>query len=312
MSEPSLRPDQLSAMRAMLVSTVEADAPRPRVPLTLRRVGFGLAAVGAVAAVAAVATGIARPADPSVQASAMLRDAAAATVDPPLADGQFLRIATSASYLALTTVDGRPDSTIGYLDSQVREVYVPAGDSDRRITQTTYVEPSVFFGPGAQEFAAREWNAPPSGAATAVAADATKPVENQAAMPRDPEALLAYLTGFRYQAGSSDENVFAHVVDLLRGGSVASDLRAALYQALALMPSVVITEQQATLDGRVGTAIGLRGSAGETRQEIVIDPTSGEYIGVRLVTVNGFGQIPAGTPLEYTALHTSVVNSVPR
>jgi hypothetical protein len=317
MSDPRLRQEQVDAMRSMLVSAVEAPAARTRTPRVATRIGFGALAAGAIAAVVTAVTVVAPsnpPVDPSAEASTMLREAAAATDDPEVGDGQFLRLATSASYLALTTVDGRVETTIGYLESQVREVYLPADESGRPLAQTTYVEPTVFFGDGAQEFAAREWSGQSDVVAVPVSqqADATRPVEDQSAMPRDPAALLAYLTEFRYQAGSSDENVFAHVVDLLRAGNVKSDLRAALYQALALMPSVVITEQQATLDGRVGTAIGLRGTEGDTRQEIIIDPSTGEYIGVRLVTISGFGEIPPGTPLEYTALSTTVVNEVPR
>jgi hypothetical protein len=317
MSDPRLRQEQVDAMRSMLVSAVEAPAARTRTPRVATRIGFGALAAGAIAAVVTAVTVVAPsnpPVDPSAEASTMLREAAAATDDPEVGDGQFLRLATSASYLALTTVDGRVETTIGYLESQVREVYLPADESGRPLAQTTYVEPTVFFGDGAQEFAAREWSGQSDVVAVPVSqqADATRPVEDQSAMPRDPAALLAYLTEFRYQAGSSDENVFAHVVDLLRAGNVKSDLRAALYQALALMPSVVITEQQATLDGRVGTAIGLRGTEGDTRQEIIIDPSTGEYIGVRLVTLSGFGEIPPGTPLEYTALSTTVVNEVPR
>jgi len=312
MSDPELRPDQLAAMRAMLVSKVEAPAATHRVQI-VRRIGFGALATGAVAAIAAAVTIVApavAPGDPAVQASTVLRDAAASTVEPEIGHGQFLRLATSASYIAVTTVD---DTTIGYRDSQLREVYLPADADAEPVAQTTHVEPTVFFGQGAQEFAEREW----SGSAGVVTvgispADDTKPVEDQAAMPRDPEALLAYLVAYRYQAGSSDENVFAHVVDLLRTGTVASDLRAALYRALALMPAVVVTDERADIDGRIGTAIGLQDTVGDTRQEIIIESSTGDYIGVRLVTIDGFGQIPAGTALEYTALSATVVDSVPR
>ena len=326
MTDPRLRPDQVRELRAMLVSTAQsetASAPKPVSPPRARaawRLGLGAVAVGAVATVVAVVAAVAphgKPAAP-VEASAMLRDAADVTSDPQLADGQFLKLATSASYLALTTVDGRVETTIGYLESQLREVYLPADSGDRPVAQTTYVAPTVFFGDGAQEFAAREWNGQSSTSVASVAQpvsdpdDATRPVEDLSGMPRDPAALLQYLVDYRYQAGSSDENVFAHVVDLLRSGTVKSELRAALYRALALMPAVVVTDQQAVLDGRMGTAVGLHGDVGDTRQEIVIDPATGEYIGVRLVTIDGFGEIPPGTALEATAVSATVVNSVPR
>jgi hypothetical protein len=312
MNDPKLQPEQVSAIRSVLLSYGE-QAPS-RAPRVVRRAGFGALALGAATAVVAgVIVAIPDEAAPAPQASAMLRDAATAAVDPEPADGQYLKLETTASYLALTTADGTVDSTIGYLESQRREVYVPADARGESIEQTTLVAPTVFFGRGAEEFAERARNAAPVAAATAGRqTDSTRPVENLAAMPRDPRALLAYLREFRYQAGTSDENVFAHVVDLLRAGGLKSDLRAALYSALALMPSVTITEEQASLDGRVGTAIGLLGADGDTRQEIVIDPATGEYIGVRLVTVTGFGEIPPGTPLEYTALTATIVNSVPR
>lgn len=316
MTDPKLQPDQVQAIRAALLAyggTAPARGTR-----TVRRIGIGALALGAATAVVA-AVGVVLPtdapgtADPAAQASATLRDAALATVDPQPADGQFLKLETTASYLALSTADGRADSTIGYLESQRREVYVPADARGQSVEQTTQVAPTVFFGQGAEDFAKRKWNgAPATVAPVSRQTDSTRPVEDLAAMPRDPEALLAYLREFRYQAGSSDENVFAHAVDLLRAGGLKADLRAALYEALALMPSVAITAEQATLDGRVGTAVGLLGTGGDTRQEIVIEPATGEYIGVRLVTVDGFGEIPPGTPLEYTAVSTTIVNSVPR
>jgi hypothetical protein len=317
MTEPKLEPEQLLAMRGMLVAAVESDA-KPR--HVARRVGVAALALGAIAAVVtavAVLPPSAGPADPSTAASSMLRTAAKAANDPAVADGQFLKLATTAAYLATTSLDGRPESTIGYLDARMRETFIPADDSTRPIELTTYVEPTVFFGAGAEEFAARDrkrtaedsTNTP---RVVVAEPDATRPVEDLSLMPRDPQALLDYLVDFRYQAGSSDENVFAHVVDLLRSGTVKSDLRAALYEALALMPSVVITEQQTTLDDRRGTAIGLATADGASRQEIIIDPATGEYIGVRIVSVNGFGEIPAGTTLEYTALTASVVDRVAR
>ena len=314
MTQSKLEPEQLLALRGLLVTAVEGSAKPRRV---VRRVGVGALALGAVAAVVAAVVTAPEPGSPagqSTEASTMLRAAAEAAHDPAVADGQFLKLATTAAYLATTSLDGRPESTIGYLDARVRATFIPADDSARPIELTTYVEPTVFFGAGAEAFAARDWKRAAQPATTVVAAepDATRPVEDQSQMPRDPRALLDYLVDFRYQAGSSDENVFAHVVDLLRSGTVKSDLRAALYEALALMPSVVITEQQTTLDDRQGTAIGLQTAGSVSRQEIIIDPATGEYIGVRIVSVNGVGEIPAGTTLEYTALTASVVDSVTR
>jgi hypothetical protein len=161
MTEPRLRPDQISALRTMLTATVENDAPRTRTPRAPRHPGLVVLAIGAVAAVAAAITivvpGLHRTDRPE-RASDMLRAAAAATVAPEIEDGQYLKLETRAAYLAVTSLDGRTETTIGYLESQVREVYVSSDSSDEQIAHVTKVEPTQFFGEGAQEFAAERWD----------------------------------------------------------------------------------------------------------------------------------------------------------
>ncbi|ONI81590.1 hypothetical protein ALI144C_20020 [Actinosynnema sp. ALI-1.44] len=56
-------------------------------------------------------------------------------------------------------------------------------------------------------------------------------------------------------------------------------IRAAYYRALALMPSLRITDQSSNLDGQVGVAIGVDG--GVAKMEIVVDPKTGRFIGTR-------------------------------
>jgi RNA polymerase sigma-70 factor (ECF subfamily) len=51
--------------------------------------------------------------------------------------------------------------------------------------------------------------------------------------------------------------------------------------------------------------------SGADRREIVIDPVSGQYIGERMITVHGFGAIPAGTAMESTSVTLSVADRAP-
>ena len=133
-------------------------------------------------------------------------------------------------------------------------------------------------------------------------------------MSRDPETLRKYFYA-EYQGGSSsiDEGVWVRITDLLVMGETPADLRAALYRTLALVPGVTIVENDATLDGRTGVALGYtepaRGSI--WRDEIIIDPSTGVVIGTREVTLNEYDDIPAGTTLSWSTVHTSVVDNAP-
>ena len=83
------------------------------------------------------------------------------------------------------------------------------------------------------------------------------------------------------------------MADLLRSGLVPADLRAALYRVLGKVPGLEITEQVANLDGKKGTAYGI--SDDGTRHDVIIDPATGQFIGERQITDEGFEGIPAGT-----------------
>jgi hypothetical protein len=47
------------------------------------------------------------------------------------------------------------------------------------------------------------------------------------------------------------------------------------------------------------------------REEIIIDPSTGLVIGDREVTLNDYADIPAGTTLSWSTVHTSVVDDAP-
>ncbi|GIF20087.1 hypothetical protein BJ973_002007 [Actinoplanes tereljensis] len=104
-----------------------------------------------------------------------------------------------------------------------------------------------------------------------------------------------------------DQEVLVYVADALRSGLLPADLRAALYRALALLPTLTITERTTTLDGRTGTALGIA-AAGE-RREIVIDPVSGAFIGERTRLTRDRDGIPAGTVVSSSSVTYRVVRT---
>lgn len=78
------------------------------------------------------------------------------------------------------------------------------------------------------------------------------------------------------------------------------------------VPGVTITDEQATLDGRKGIAIDrLEEGLSKTRQEIIIEPTTGLLIGEREVLTQPLGTIPAGTAITWTGIKTSVSDMAP-
>ena len=132
-------------------------------------------------------------------------------------------------------------------------------------------------------------------------------------LPRDPQQLLNYI--YRVTTGtgvSPDGEALVFIADTIRTGVVPAGLRASLYTAAAGIPGVAITDHSATLDGRTGIAFG-RDVGNGVRQEIIINPDTGQLIGERQVLLhNGvLPALPAGEPMGWTAVTTTVVDAAP-
>ncbi len=133
-------------------------------------------------------------------------------------------------------------------------------------------------------------------------------------LPLDPAELLAEI--YRVTAGagpSPDGEALVWIADTLRQGTVPAEYRAAMYKAAALIPGVTITEGQATLNGATGIAIGRDETNNAFRQEIIIDPATGQFIGERQVALEGYGgsAVAAGTTVGWTAATTEIVDVAP-
>ncbi|MEU8283805.1 CU044_5270 family protein [Micromonospora sp. NPDC048905] len=138
-----------------------------------------------------------------------------------------------------------------------------------------------------------------------------------ASLPTDPARLLATL---REAVGdqnkhSPDGQVFTRVLDLLREVApiVPPDVRAALYQAVALIPGVERVEGRVELAGRQGVAIGRDGeSTGNDaqREELVFDAAGRELLGFRSVQIRTERGIPAGTVVAVEVPTFTIVDRV--
>lgn len=291
---------------------------------------FALASAAAVfLAGVMVAADVVLPKPPalSAEAAAVLEDAAAATIrtaDPVVRPGQYLKIETKALYGSSSFADGqqifwhRITADQLYIPADVndewvwnREADVPTDTAPEAVKEAARLQPTVdptsyaalvgvFRAPGGAFGDGEQY--------TIVGAPQTDTRD----VPRDPTKLLARIYDHTRGAGKDpDLEAFETIIESLRTGIIPADLRAAFYEAAALIPGVDVMDRQATIDGRTGIAIGKATPDGGSRQDMIIDPASGMVIGERFVTLKDYPGVPAGTVESWTSLHTSVVDSAP-
>lgn len=285
----------------------------------------GLSALGAgVVTVALVATNVVGLAGwrggAELAAAEVLHSAALAAVetsDPVVGPGEYLQVATTAVYSA--TASTEEVERASYLFITKDELYLPADLDDDWVWLRHPSETYQTFGPGSEAVAEATGDprlgvkdellrAPGGGFYGGQKGGGYGALDS---LPRDPVQLLNHIHLVTVgQSNSPDDAAMVFIAERLRTGVIPADLRAAFYNAAALIPGVTITENQATLDGRTGIAIG-RDEGTLDRQEIIIDPETGMYIGERRVTLSGFDDIPAGTVVGWSAVVSTVVPSAP-
>lgn len=257
----------------------------------------------------------------TAQAAEVLNAAAETTIqtaDLVPGPGQYLKIqSTNIWGSAAVAADG---SVYEWLDTEKSIMYIPANREEEWVWERSGRIPTTFFDEKSKEYASSTepakgyvlrgknggfYGTPPE--------QSSFPSQNAlAAFPRDPNALLAEIrrqTDGKGQSKDGESLVF--IADLLRTGMVPADLRAALYKAAALIPGVTVTDEQATLEGRKGIAIGRVETASNRRQDIIIDPKTGLLIGEREVLTEPQGSMPVGTATTWTAIETTISETAP-
>jgi RNA polymerase sigma-70 factor (ECF subfamily) len=259
----------------------------------------------------------------TAQAAQVLNEAAQTTIktaDPVVNPGQYLKIQSSNLWGTFSTdEDGKQYQ---WLDTENMTMYIPANRSDEWVWERSGRIPTVFFDEASREHEQTlQYDGPkehvlrgPNGAFYGSAPDQSgfPSPEYLASFPRDPYLLLNNIFKKTIGHGQSiDGEALVFIADLLRAGVVPADLRAALYKAAALIPGVTVTDEQATLNGRKGIAIGRVEEVSHTRQDIIIDPQTGLLIGERQVLTQAQGIMPAGTAITLTTIETSVSDTAP-
>ncbi|HET9631779.1 MAG TPA: CU044_5270 family protein [Terrabacter sp.] len=284
-----------------------------------RRVRRSVAVLAAACALIAAPVGLSltgRPAGASVAAAGVLDTAAIHATDPPASGDQYWKITTTGGHTATrheTRNASDVSSTWWVLDRTIAYVAVDGA----RPTYTEWApgisQRQLTGGPG--------WSPVPGG--TSIETTNLAPNELPggwqtpnpaflAALPRDVDQLRDRLYADAQGHGSSvDGEVVVYVADVLRSGLVPADLRAALFQVLKTVPGVDVTSRAVTLQGQLGVGIARTEPVNGTRQEIMVDPSTGLLIGERTVAVEGTSGVPAGTVITETRVRTTLVNEIP-
>jgi RNA polymerase sigma-70 factor (ECF subfamily) len=318
---------QVIAMRQKIMTRI-APADETVVPIhehrrALPQRRFAFAALGTVAAAALIVAGIVIPSGnhSSAQAADILNDAAALTFTAPdlvAGPGEFIKTSTYSTYATVgRSSDGEP---VAWVSPSTTDVYKPADPDAEWVMERRDLAPTEFFGVGARaasvDIGAMARNSPLTNgifrARDAAFYGTPDPTWSVDALPRDPQELYELIRA-EYNGGSRgpDEDAWVRITALLRTGTAPADLRSALYGAAALVPGIEVIPGQATLNGRIGIALGRTESGRDERQDIIIDPGTGDLIGERTVrTQAGFGA-PAGTTWAATAVTKTVVDTTP-
>lgn len=291
----------------------------------------GVLAVGGGVAYYGVSDDRVEPVGPTVTAAGRTLSSAAARLDEigardeRPAPGQYRYISTHAWWL-YTTEKG--DRTFSRLTENLIETWVPANPAGEWLERRSLTgerkwvvgteQEAIDAGVPMEESHGDEQRAPcgdyyaeDSGQRPCMVPGGWQHPTPEwiAAQPRDPERLLAKLTAETEGRGDDPEQeILVYAADALRTGLLPADLRSALYQALARLPSLDVTDGTANLDGRRGTALGI--TADGTRRDIIVDRRTGQFIGERTVELDGHDAAPPGTVTAHTSVRVEIADRI--
>ncbi|TCM41727.1 CU044_5270 family protein [Kribbella sp. VKM Ac-2568] len=276
-----------------------------------------IAAAAALALVAGGSLYTTTLAGGSAEAKVELDDAAqriAATPDPVVAPGKYRYLVW---HVWNTNYTETPGGGLRVLEETVIEVWVPAnirGTWYRRDTDTgrhQWIKGSneearkagISFGRSTTTSSARCGAFDGGGPCAKNGSWQDPSLDWIAGLPKDPKALFEQLKKDGTIQGNDrgETELLVKAQDALRTGMLPADVRATLYRALGNLENLKISDKAANLDGQIGIAYS--SDDGSSREEIVIDPKTGAYIGSREVATSGRNR---GHVLSYSSFTTSI------
>jgi hypothetical protein len=332
--KPTGKPD-LAGAKAELLAALGQPQPAAK-PARRWRWPAAAAVAAVIGGVAVAETVLSGPAAPTASAAAAVLHRAAVSVvreqDPVAGPSQYTYIRTDS--WASAGIAPKGGRTLEKLVEVVAQTWVPTDRSrDWLLRRAPTGHSTWLVGSDAEATAAgapANWLDqssvdstapcgdffPPPNTAPSCADTSTSPGWQNptpawlAGLPTDPAGMLSRLRADAPDNTRGDAELVTYVNDALQTGLVPAKVRAVLYQALALLPDLTVTQNEANLAGRTGVAMGVDDPADPTRADIIIDPATGQYIGARTVQLSTRDGIKAGTVIEFSAVTTSVVDGL--
>jgi len=315
-----VRTDQaeLEATRATFLAAVNRPVRRKR--------GWAYALTAAAAVAALVVGGfVITTTSPggTAEAKAGLNAAADHVVakDPVIPPGKYRYRVTHAWHLGMTETG--PNKIVSYLEESLIETWIPADRSqvwmqrsvqtgNRKLISGTQQELEFVNKlmadslPEVLRAKCGDFHLPEGEKPCTRAGSWQDPTPEWAAgLPRDPKALYKRLKKDAPRNSRGETELLVYAADALRTGNVPADVRSALYRALGYLDHLEVSDRAANLAGKVGIAYG--SDDGTERQEIIIDPRTGDFIGERDVVTDGKNR---GQVMGFTSVTTSIVDQI--
>ncbi|MYW02898.1 CU044_5270 family protein [Streptomyces sp. SID3343] len=134
-----------------------------------------------------------------------------------------------------------------------------------------------------------------------------------AALPRDPDALLARIHAETEGQGSGvDAQAFTTIGDMIREQVLPPGLAGAVYRTAARIPGVVVVPESTDALGRTGIALARADDAGGDRTEWIFDRDTYAFLGERTVLTRAVNGLAVGTVTGLSAVvKQTIVDTVP-
>ncbi|MBP2322794.1 hypothetical protein JOF56_003179 [Kibdelosporangium banguiense] len=123
-----------------------------------------------------------------------------------------------------------------------------------------------------------------------------------AGLTRDPQQLFVLL---RDSTCLAEACAFHAAQSVLGTGEIPGDLRAAIYRALTKIPGMTTVDNLANLDGRTGIAIRVSDSQWKWTKDMIVDQSTGDYIGDRTLQDTSAGKL-----LDSSAVTIGVADAI--
>lgn len=302
-SDVRVNPEARGLARDRLIAETRGLPATPPTAVRQRPVRRWLAATVLVGAL--VSGGVALQATSSGGASAqaheLLERSAALVVttgDAPVKPGQYRYLEARAS--AEPRGRTRAGTEVVIRQTEVRQLWIPANPDDEWLrTNTMDAEllvgtmaeaREIGLGPPAEPMVESERARRGEFAGTAGSGGSWQVPTAAfiAGLSRDPDQLYDRLReDIPFHFGRGDRKVITYAADLLRTTYVPPDLRAALFRALTNVSGLVVIEGVTDLEGRRGVALGVPGEDDGPRNEIIMEPATGTFLGERTVRADG-------------------------